>query len=60
MGKTFDAAAERMSMPVKEDTQSGRLLIGRTVYFINVHFGKIPLEDILKNRILSDTKRVQK
>ena len=52
------SANDKVNEPDKDEVQSGRLLIGKTVYFVNVHFGKIPLEDILKNRILNDTKRM--
>jgi len=41
----------------KKETKSGSLLIDSTLYFLNVRFGKIPLEDILKNRILNGTER---
>jgi hypothetical protein len=42
---------------VKEESKAGRLFIGGTTYFVTVHFGKIPLEEILKNRILNGSKR---
>jgi|GEM_PF-3643822 len=51
------AIALKTDIPVKNEVQSGRLHIGETTYLVNVNFGKIPLEEILKNRILSGAKR---
>ena len=56
MANTIGNTAVKKDSPVKEEIQSGRIQIGNTTYYINVHFGKIPLEEILKNRILNSTK----
>jgi len=53
MTNTPVTATAPTGAPAKEELQSGRLHIGGTTYLVNVCFGKIPLEDILKNRILS-------
>lgn len=57
MNKTTSAVVIKTNEPVKREIQSGKLRIGKTTYTVNVHFGKTPLEDILKNRILNGLKR---
>jgi hypothetical protein len=51
------------AMPVqvqKESKDSAEITIGKTVFYVKVHFGKIPLEDILRQRIVSERlKRTQ-
>ena len=32
-----------------------QITIGGTVFIVNVHFGKIPLEDILRQRIVRES-----
>ena len=36
--------------------KSKLIIIGKTNYYIKVNFGKIPLEEILKRRLLSENK----
>jgi len=57
LNKTIGAVVTKTSQPVMRETKSGKMRIGKTTYSINVHFGKIPLDEILKNRVLSDLKR---
>ncbi len=33
-----------------------KITIGNTDFYVSVHFGNIPLDDILRRRILGDTK----
>jgi len=56
MYKTTKATSANNAANGENKAQSGKLLIGTTLYTINVHFGKLQLEEILKNRILSTTK----
>ena len=57
MAKASDTIISEKNDSVKDKVQSGRLLVGTTTYHINVRFGKISLEEILKNRILNGVKR---
>ena len=51
-----DTATDKMGEHTKDEVQSGKLLIGKTVFSVSVRFGTIPLEAILKNRILNSLK----
>ena len=43
------------TLPVQKDEGSGfQMTIGKTVFNVKAHFGKIPLEDILRQRILQE------
>ena len=39
--------------------QSGKLRVGKTLYHINVYFGKTPLEEILKDKFINKLKTEQ-
>jgi len=42
------------------ETEKGKgshITIGSTIYYVNVHFGKIPLDDILRQRVIQESKR---
>ena len=41
---------------IEDKPQSGQLRVGNTLYHINVHFGKTPLEEILKDKFLNRLK----
>jgi len=45
-------------LPVqKEEGKGFQITIGNTIYYVNVHFGKIPLDDILRQRVIQESKR---
>jgi len=56
MKKTSDTVTPPIRDPAGENTHSGSVLVGQTVYLVNISFGKIPLDEILKSRILSGSK----
>ena len=56
MKKTSDTVTPPICDPAKKNTHAGSLLVGQTVYLVNISFGKIPLDEILKNRILHGSK----
>ena len=39
----------------KDEGSSFQMTVGKTVFNVKVHFGKVPLEDILRQRILRET-----
>jgi hypothetical protein len=41
---------------IEDKPQSGQLRVGKTLYHLNVHFGKTPLEEILKDKFLNRAK----
>ena len=44
------------TVPVQKNEGSGfQMTVGKTVFNVNVHFGKVPLDDILRQRILRET-----
>jgi hypothetical protein len=66
-------AARKTSQPKSEETPTGKqmlppsaqkdmksathIIIGKTSYLVAVHFGKIPLGDILRRRILAERQQ---
>ena len=39
----------------KDANRDSQITIGDTVFIVNVHFGKIPLEDILRQRFARES-----
>jgi len=49
---------EKPTLPAeKEEGKGSQITISSTIYYVNVHFGKIPLDDILRRRVIQESKR---
>jgi len=54
--KTSYVKEKEQTVHIENKPQSGKLRVGKTLYHINVYFGKTPIEEILKDKLLSSVK----